>query len=358
MNWPIHGSNPQYIYNHLQLPMPKNIIDFSVNVNPFGPPALLKEKWIRWFAAVSDYPDPNNSELIEVISEKEKLPRSSILPGNGGAELIGLLAKMFSGKRVLLIQPTFSEYERMCTANGCQISNLILKENDWEIPVDDLSSKLARADVLFLCHPNNPTGIIYSEQLLLQIVNACQQQDCFLVIDEAFYDFTDESNTIASYLKDYNMLIIIRSMTKMYAIPGLRLGYILAAPSIIKELHQNQAHWSVNALALLAGKECLLADNYINKTKTFVSIERKRMVHALQQAGYLVSASRVNFYLVRDPELGDQLPLFMFLVKKGIVARHTANYQGLNGRWLRFSIKQTHENDILLKELLAWKKKS
>lgn len=354
MDWPLHGSNPQYVYEHLQLTMPKQVTDFSVNLNPFGPPAVVREKWAGWFNEIEDYPDPTGKELVEIIAGQEQVTVSSVLLGNGGAEIIALLASMFAGKRVLLIQPTFSEYERMCKANGCQISYLTVPENDWEIQLPALEEQLTHADVLFLCHPNNPTGVTYSNDLLLNIMEACQRSECQLVIDEAFYDFLEKPNSGLS-IKDNPDLIVIRSLTKMYAMAGLRLGYVLAAPEMIEKLHRLQPHWSVNALALLAGKECLLAEDYAERTRDFIAGERKRIIPALREAGYLVSDSKVNFYLLRDPDLAEQLPLFTFLLEKRIVARHTANYHGLNGRWLRFAIKQAEANNILLEALVAWK---
>ncbi|MGY0691989.1 threonine-phosphate decarboxylase CobD [Virgibacillus sp. FSP13] len=355
MNWPLHGSNPNYVYEYMGLPMPKEVIDFSVNLNPFGSPAEVKRKWSSWFAAVDDYPDPTGKELIGHIAEKEQLPMGSVLLGNGAAEIITLLARMFAGKRVLLIQPTFSEYERTCAAYGCSISYMTLTEGTWKLQPDELESELAAADVLFLCHPNNPTGIVYSEDFLVKILKACRKHDCYLVVDEAFYDFLEEPITMVPMINDFPNLAVVRSLTKMYAIAGLRLGYLLAAPKIIEKLQPYQPHWSVNALAMLAGKECLLAEDYVHRTRTFISAERKKMVHSLREQGYLVSDSKVNFYLLRDPDLDDQLPLFLFLLKRGIVARHTANYHGLNGRWLRFAVKQTKENDILMEALTTWK---
>ncbi|WML43031.1 threonine-phosphate decarboxylase CobD [Neobacillus sp. PS3-40] len=355
MNWPLHGSNPQYVYQSLQLPMPKVIIDFSVNLNPFGPPDSLKRNWPQWLGYIEDYPDPEGRDLVEILYEKEKLPKESILLGNGGAELITLLARMLLGKRVLLIQPTFTEYEQMCRAYGCHISHMVLQEGSWELNVKLLTSKIKKSDALFLCHPNNPMGIVYSESLLLDILKVCQQQQCFMIVDEAFYDFLDESQTLAPLIKNNEYLIVIRSLTKMYSIAGLRLGYLMANQSIIRELKSYQPQWSVNTLALLAGKECLSDEDHVNKTRLFIKGERNRVVKALKDDGYLLSDSKVNFYLLRDPLLDQQLPLFLFLLKKGFVPRHTANYLGLQGRWLRFAIKQRQENDLLLEALREWK---
>lgn len=355
MNWPLHGANAHYLYEFLDEPMPENVIDFSANINPFGPPAGIKANWSGWLDDISDYPDPNGKELVELIAEQEHLPEASVLLGNGGAELITLVARMLAGKRVLLIQPTFSEYGRVCRAAGCEVTNLVLQEGNWQLRVADLIPKLAEVDAVFLCHPNNPTGVIYPESLVEEIVSACQKHDCLLIVDEAFYDFLDNQQTVAPLLEAYTNLVVIRSLTKMYAIAGLRLGYLLGPAEIVQQLQSFQPHWSVNTLALLAGKKCLLTEKHAAKTRAFISGERERIVAALGRTGYRISPSRANYYLLQDPDLNEQLPLFQFLLKKGIVPRHTANYQGLNGRWMRFAVKQSWQNDILLEALREWR---
>lgn len=355
MSWPLHGSNPQYIYQFLNMPMPDEIIDFSVNLNPLGPPSRIKEKWSDWLPLIEDYPDPHGSALVERISHQEGLTNEQIILGNGGADIIRLLANMFSRQRVLLIQPTFAEYERMCRAYGCDISHFVLSEGEWRISLEALIPKLAKHDVVFLCHPNNPTGIVYPKSRLLEIIKACQINNCYLVIDEAFYDFTEEGSTLAPVVNDVEHVIIIRSLTKMFSLAGLRLGYGIAHPQMIEKLKTLQAHWNVNALALAAGEECFQADEYEAETRAFITKERKRVLATLRSAGWLTSNSQVNFFVLRDPELSDQLPLFKHLLRCGLVPRHTVNYRGLNGRWMRFAIRQKEENDLLLEGLSAWK---
>ncbi|MHA6252608.1 threonine-phosphate decarboxylase CobD [Oceanobacillus sp. CAU 1775] len=355
MNWPAHGSNPQYIYQYLNMEIPKDRIDFSVNVNPFGSPTVLQEKWTSWFPMIEDYPDPKGNNLISLLAKIEKIDKQSVLLGNGGAEIIHLLANYFKKKRVLLIQPTFSEYEKMCRAYDCEISYFTLEEPTWEISLEALVPYIKQNDVVFLCHPNNPTGMTYSKSLLLKILDACKKEDCYLVIDEAFYDFMNHPLTLVSSIETYKNLIIIRSLTKMYAIAGLRLGYMMASPQVIEDVKKYQPHWSVNAIALLAGEESLKEEKFVQETRNFFSEERARLLTSLKKAGYLVSNSSVNYYLLRDPNTENPISLFKYLLKKGYVPRHTANYPGLDGRWFRFAIRKRFENDLLLEALYTWK---
>ncbi|PAV27990.1 threonine-phosphate decarboxylase [Virgibacillus profundi] len=355
MNWPEHGSNPQYIYKEMKISKPKNLIDFSANINPFGPPGILKEKWSELYPEIYDYPDPHTLILKERIAERENVDRSSILIGNGGSEIISLIGRMLAGKNVLLIEPAFSEYEKACNKNGCQIFYHHLKEPEWELDEKEIALKLKGMDAVFLCNPNNPTGIRYPHSTIVKLLKECKQNNSYLIIDEAFYDFLEDYIPIAPLLKDYSNLIILRSMTKMYAIPGLRLGYVLAGKHIIEKLSDDQPHWSVNILAMSAGELCLQDDRFIDNTINFIHTERERLFSFFHREAFVVSESSINFYLLRDPLEKEQMPFFEFLLRRGIVPRHTYNFPGLEGKWLRFAIKGTKENNRLMEVLTEWR---
>ncbi|MBU5467165.1 threonine-phosphate decarboxylase CobD [Virgibacillus sp. MSJ-26] len=357
MNLPLHGSNPNYLYHALNLTMPKNVIDFSVNVNPFGPPKSIKEKWEEWFSVIGDYPDPEGRELLRLIAESEGLPVSNILLGNGGAELITLIGRMLTNKHIGIIQPAFSEYEKVTKASGCQICHINLSAPDWKLDLNELSEVIINVDAIFLCHPNNPTGTIQSSEDIRHLLAICEANNCYLIIDEAFYDFYTDYVQLSHEIQNSDYLLIIRSLTKMYAIAGLRLGYVLANERVIKQLRAYQPEWSVNALALEAGKECINELSFVQKTQRFIQAERERVQTVLKETGYILSDSQVNFYLLKDPSLGNQRPLLKFLLKNGIVPRHTENFPGLAGEWLRFAVRLEKENNRLVEALSQWKQK-
>ena len=355
MKLPSHGSNPSYLYKALELPMPEQIIDFSVNLNPFGPPMKIKDNWSAWFPLIEDYPDPYGKELTELISELEDVDTGNIMLGNGAAELISLILNYLSGKHIGIVQPSFSEYEKASRANHCDVTYIHLPKDDWGLDVETLSMQLDSLDALFLCNPNNPTGINYSTTALLDMLKLCEKHHCYLIVDEAFLDFAEDGQSLSTFIKESDYLIILRSLTKMYAIAGLRLGFLMTNQKLLDKLQSMQPHWNVNALALEAGKEALKDKDYVYQTKQYIQKERDRMMYELKKLGYLLSDSMVNFYLLRDPSFKNQSPLIMYLLKKGIVPRHTKNYPGLDGRWLRFAIRQQEENDVLLEALKAWK---
>lgn len=355
MNWPSHGANPQYLYEQAGLHKPDKIIDFSANINPLGPPAFLKERWPEFYDVIDQYPDPYGMNLRKIIAERENVSLKNVILGNGGAELIALLGRLLAGKQVLIVEPAFSEYEQVCRSNGCLISYHRVDEDTWDISLDTLLGKLPNVQALFLCNPNNPTGVYYRLSTVRKIAEACREHNVYLIIDEAFYDFLTDYEKTVPLLKEYSNLMILRSMTKMFGIPGIRLGYALGNISLLEKIKAFQPHWSVNGLAMLAGEECYKDEVFIKETVEYIRNEREKIIPALMTSGYRVSPSQVNFYLLRDPELDNQFELFEFLLNKGLVPRHTMNFPVLEGEWLRFAIKSTEENDVLMEALLQWK---
>lgn len=355
MNWPSHGSNPRYLYEAMGHTLPKEYIDYSANINPLGPPSSLMEKWMDFYQEIHVYPDPFAKGLKERIAKKEQIPVDSILIGNGGAELIALTARMFSGKKVVIIEPTFSEYEKNCRVNKCDIVYHQLKGPSFELNPADIQDSLIEADALFICNPNNPTGIQYPVSTILSILEECEKHNCSVILDEAFYDFLVDYESYLSYINQYSNLIIIRSMTKMFSIPGIRLGYLVAEPFVIKQLSELQSHWSTNTIALVAGELCLQDGLFIKETQDYIFLERKRLFHFFQNQNFVVTPSEVNFYLMQDPYLQDQFELFEYLLHNGLIPRHTFNFPGLEGKWLRFAIKSREENDRLLEVLAKWR---
>lgn len=355
MKWPAHGSNPQYLYQSANLPVPDKYLDFSANINPLGPPQALKMKWPDFYDEISEYPDPLSLNFKKMIAGKEELSMDSILIGNGGAELITLIGRMLAGKNVLIVEPAFSEYEKACRANDCSIFYFHLHAPNWELNVKELDTFLDKVDAVFLCNPNNPSGVRFSFSTVFQILEQCKQTETLLIVDEAFYDFLEDYEPISLLIRDYSNLIILRSMTKMFAIPGLRLGYTLAAPDTIEKLSVYQSHWSVNAIAMLAGEVCLKEKSYVHETIRYISKEREKLFSFFVKEDFLFSPSHVNFYLLQDPRQKEQFSFFTFLLQKGIVPRHTFNFPGLDGNWLRFAIKGEKDNERLMEVLSEWR---
>ncbi|WP_044747554.1 threonine-phosphate decarboxylase CobD [Bacillus alveayuensis] len=360
MKLPSHGSNPFYLYESLQIPLleKQKRIDFSVNINPFGPPPMIREKWQSYYISIEDYPDPYCLQLKELISKKEHVKEKEIFIGNGASEIIFILASaLLKNKKVLIVEPTFSEYQKACETFGCQVSSFLLEsEKNWELYADELLNAIHEVEAIFICHPHNPTGKAFQEKELYQILKEAAKQNTFVIIDEAFYDFSTQNHSMVQYLQKFPNLIILRSLTKMFAIAGIRLGYALGHEAVLEKLKKYQPEWSVNAIAQKIGALCLKDDEHVKRTQQWMEKERNRVSNELRKLGFDVSDSQVNFYLLNEPEKQDLKELIVFLLKHGIVPRHTYNFRGLEGRYLRLAIKKREENDRLMEVLQKWRK--
>jgi threonine-phosphate decarboxylase len=301
-----------------------------------------------------EYPDPEARQLAELIAEMEGVSPKQLLIANGASECIYLLAKQFANKRVGILEPTFSEYRRACQAHDCDIVSLVAtEERNWKYEQQELMKLIEEVDVLFLCHPNNPTGTVMKEDELYALLTAAEKAGTFVVIDEAFYPFWPEGFTAMRWMNEFSRLIVLRSLTKIHHLAGARLGYIAANETVMEKVKTLQPPWSVSRIAQQLALRFLPLEEFVEQTKQMIAEERKRITNTLRACGYSVSPSVVNFYLLRRPGCSTE-ELFFSLLKEGIVPRHTMNFPGLDGRYLRFAVKTKEENDELLHVLKRW----
>ncbi len=354
MSLPLHGSNPDYLYDYFNLTKPEKVIDFSVNTNPFGMPKQLSDNWLQLLSKVEDYPDPKNKQLLEALSKKLAINQSHILLGNGAAELISLLGFYLRKKSVLIVQPTFSEYERMCKVHDCKITYYTV-EPEEAICLKRFEKYVKTQSAVFFCNPNNPTGKYIRKAELEKMAAICEKYNCLFIVDEAFYDFlSDYDESVELHVK-YPQMIFLRSLTKIYSIAGLRLGYLVADPGFINEIKKYLPHWHINAIASAAGRLCLSEVDFVKETRADIFKERHFMYEALKKLSFKVVKSEVNYYLIHDQLTNELKPLFIYLLKQGLVLRHTVNFPGLDGKWLRIAVKTKEENRILLEALTRWR---
>ncbi len=336
--------------------MPETVIDFSANINPLGPPATVKDRWNELFTLVSNYPDPTAERLTGLLAKKEGVRKEQILVGNGGAELISLVGRLLFGKKALIIQPAFSEYEEACRVNKCEVRYHLMDVDRWELRIDELLVSLRDVDAVFLCNPNNPTGMFFPSHTIEVLARECARYETLLIVDEAFYDFIEGYESTVSCLQYSENMIILRSMTKMFSIPGIRLGYLMANEALLAKIRESKPHWSVNAIALKVGEWCLSESDYVEKTIQLIKQERERLQSFYRDHEFSYSPSNVNFYLLKDTKVNDPFPFFRFLLEKGMIPRHTMNFPGLDGKWLRLAIKGPTEHERLLEVISEWRK--
>lgn len=355
MSLPSHGANPAHLYKASGVQEPERILDFSVNTNPFGSPDWLQQKWASFLHTIDQYPDPSGQKAVSAIARRFHLADGQVLLGNGAAEIIHFIARYAAGQKAVIVAPAFSEYEDACKAYGCLIEHVITDIHHWRLPVDILAEKAKDAAVLFICTPNNPTGQVFQEADIISLLERTKNSKAIIVIDEAFYDFAGDYSLVR-FIDLFPHLAVMHSLTKMYAVAGLRIGYAAASATIIAKLQAYRPHWNVNSVALQVAEMIAQDFEYAPETRKRVDVERIRMKQALFKLGFQVLPSAVNFYLLKDPSLDNQRPLLEFLLQRGIVLRHTENFHGLDGKWLRSAVKQEVENNQLLAALQEWKR--
>lgn len=357
-DWPRHGGQPQALLKRLGLTPGQPVRDFSANLNPLGPPTWLDEHLPSLWQGIDRYPDPDYYTARCAIAEAQGLDASQVLLTNGGAEAIFLAAALHTGRRAAIVQPTFAEYARACQHYRLTVRNIFLSP-DFAIDETRTLEAMSEADVVFLCRPNNPSGTLVPRALIDKMLAMGQAHGTCLVVDEAFIDFIeDPSESLTPLLAEYPHLILLRSLTKLYAIPGLRLGYLLGAPDVVARATEVQMPWSVNAPAAALVAPLLADGDFVTCTHAWLRRELDRLQPALERLAFDVSPTRVNFYLLRDrrqPRSSEAL--LRFLANAGILARPTHNFPGLEDGWLRLAVRSAEDNDCLLSALAAWRQR-
>lgn len=361
-----HGGNIYKIFREKNI---DKILDYSSNINPYGLPESLKKEIFEKLFVLERYPDPDYIELREKIAEKNNLNIENIIVGNGATEIIFLFMKILSPKKVLIVSPTFGEYERAIKSSiladdSLEINYFELKEaENFVLNIKNLETELENNyDLLILCNPNNPTGQFLKLKKLEEILKICEQKNTKLFVDEAFVEFVEdwENESIINSKENKENLFVIRAFTKFFAIPGLRLGYgICFNNNLLKKMLEKKEPWSVNNIADLAGKTVLDDENYIQKTKEWIKNQKKYMYENLNKIeGLRAYKTEVNFILLKieDNLLGKGLDvknLRKEMLEKGILIRDASNFIYLNKHYFRLAIKDKLNNEKVIETLTS-----
>jgi len=272
---------------------------------------------------------------------------------NGSTELIYLLPRLLPGARGLIIAPAFSEYSQALKRAGWQTEHLLLSPGDgFALSLEKLAEKLAEGfDLLFLCNPANPTGALLPVKIIEEILRLCRSAGTFLVLDEAFMDFC-EVESAKGLIAESGGGIVLRSMTKFYAIPGLRLGYAVGHVDVIRQCAGQLEPWSVNTPAQVAGVASLASADYRERTLRNVSRERDALAQGLaDMPGLATFPSAANYLLVEMRNGVTAGELRSRLLEKRMLIRDCSNFQGLDGHYFRVAVRTGEENRRLLDAL-------
>ena len=329
-----------------------DIVDFSANINPLGMPAPLKHALAEHLALAERYPDPRYRRLHQRLARHHACPESWILAGNGATELIFDLACLLRQKTVLLLTPGFAEYRRALQWMECQIRDYPLTV-DHDFCPDRRLLEALRPDIdcLFLCSPNNPTGQVVAPDLLKAIAARCHELGIMLVVDEAFMDFIPGIPSMIDSLADWPQVMVLRSLTKFYAIAGLRLGYLVSSNTeAMAQLRLRRPPWTINAFAALAGETVLDDQEYRQRTFRWLREEQDYLLAGLRAIPALRPwRPAANYIFLRC--LRPKLDLQAALLEHRLLIRSCANYPGLDGEYYRLAIRGHEDNRRLLAAL-------
>ncbi len=353
----IHGGNITRASMKYGLPK-EEIIDFSANINPLGPSEKVVSAVSNNLNLISSYPDPDCSELKAILSVYLGVPEEHLLMGNGAAELIYLLVRVTGLRKAIIPVPTFSEYGLSILSNGGEVLKVPMDAGEeFRLPVEKILSCLNRAELLFLCNPNNPTGRVIEGRIIELILEKALSYGVMVLVDEAFMDFVPQREfySVMHLVGRYPNLAVLYSMTKFFGIPGLRLGAIAAPGELVTQLNVSKDPWNVNVLAQVAGVAGLKDRGYMERTNKLVREEKKFLFDRLSEiTGLKPLPGAANFILVDVGQSGlTSGELTDLLGKRGILVRDCVGFTGLAGRYLRLAIKTRSENEKLINALKA-----
>lgn len=345
----------------------ETLVDFSANIVPWGPPRRVREAIIASLDSIKRYPDPAYGELRSALGRSLGVPGECLAVGNGAADLIYRLVRGLRPKAVVVIDPTFSEYEAAAGAGDIPVRNVPLESGRGFAPdINALSTAVGEGDLVFLCNPNNPTGVLTPRPEVLAAAELAGSRGAWLAVDESFLDFLPDpgafSVAAAAAAAASPGLVVIGSLTKFYALPGLRLGYLVAEPELARSLRENSAPWTVNVLAERAALAALDDPSYAAYTRRLVAGEREYLSGGLRRLKWLRPwPAAANYVLIQItgtpcPERWPVLTsteLTAALARRGVLVRDGRSFRGLGTGYFRVAVRDRADNARLLAALEA-----
>lgn len=334
-------------------------LDFSVNGNPLGMPAEARLSLLAAINHVGEYPDAAAGELTETVSHMlsaqsgREIPGEYLVFGNGASELFLAIMHALKPENIVIPVPSFYGYEYAAKAADSHIKYVYLSEEAAFCPGKELLQALTTdTDLLFLANPNNPTGQLMSREYLRELLEHCRQQEIIVVLDECFIEFCEtdreQPRSLLGKIDQYENLLLVRAFTKSFAMPGVRLGYLVCSNEGLREKIRRQLpEWNLSVFAHRAGIVCAgQAEQYLQETVEYVKTERSYLREGLEALGIRVVSGEADFLLLYTTQ-----PIYDRLLAKGILIRNCENFRGLGEGYYRIAVKKQEENGMLLDEL-------
>ncbi|MCR5773972.1 MAG: aminotransferase class I/II-fold pyridoxal phosphate-dependent enzyme [Lachnospiraceae bacterium] len=349
-----HGSDVEKVAGLYGID-PERLILFSANVSPMGVSGKYTEGIKDRLDCVERYPDRDYTALREAIAGYCSVSPEAITVGGGSSELIGAVIRHKPKPAALIVAPAYAEYERnVLLSGGRTVHHYLKEENGFEFDTDALIERIDESiDILIICNPVNPVSTALTREETERILKKCREKNVILVMDETYIDFADEGFDASPLTGDYGELFVIRSMSKFFCAPGLRIGYgITSDRELLKEIEGNKDPWSVSSLSNEAAILMLSDRDYIGRAKRYMKDERERVcgkLDGLKEKGIRYYRPRANFVLLKLPEGGPTSHgLFEKAVRNGMLIRDCADFDGLGDRFIRFCFMKKEDDDRLL----------
>ncbi len=342
-----HGGN---LWHHKD---PGSWLDFSANINPYGPPSFVINALEECLGLINIYPEPSSLRSRAELAEYLGITVDLVLPTSGGIQAMELVMRVLLPSHTLIIQPGFVEYERLAMIYSNSYQHLLAFDQaegfslDWE----QLEKGLAKAEVVFLCNPSNPTGHALNTSDLQRLLNLCAVNQALLILDEAFIHYCPDK-TMIRQIGQYQNLIIVGSLTKIYAVPGVRLGYLSAASPLIKRFEKYLLPWNLNlfaqavALTLNSSEARIFEKDSVKQNR----LQRQFLGEGLKPLNVVVYPSEANFLLLNIANTGlSGFELNNRLEEHRIKVRDCSNFIGLGQDYIRIAVKNQQQNERLIR---------
>ena len=350
-----HGANTKAIADEFGI-SEDNLIDYSSNINPLGMPNCARQAAAAALeTAALRYPDAQYTLLRQALAAVYAVDEQQILPGNGGAELIPAVVEALPIKRVVICEPAFGEYAQAAAIHGLACE-LLAPAPDFSYDLLAASHMLCAGDLLFLCSPNNPTGIITLPEKLEEIVATAQIRGAWCLVDESFLEFIEghEAMTMLRLVAQYDRLLVLRSMTKFYGMPGLRSGFIAGNAEALAAIREHLPVWSVNCIAEAATIAAITDKAFALTTRKYIENERNFLINSLTDiGGFRIISGEANYLFADIRQSGVSSDVWQKrLIREGILIRNCNSYPCLGNGFLRFAVRSRCENELFIASVI------
>lgn len=337
----------------------ERLIDFSASINPLGPSPKVWRALSKARVVLQHYPDPACRDLRQALALQWHCPFEEIVVGNGSTELIHVLPSALDLRHLLIVGPTFSEYASAMSLVGGRVTTVCAeRDRAYRPPLELIMALLCRRQpkhreiqAVLLCNPNSPTGQACNAEAVLDLARLAQRKGAWLIVDETFADYCQE-RSILPKRSSFSGLVVLRSLTKFYGLPGLRIGYAVAAPAVVERIRARIPPWSVNAMGQVAAVAALNDAGYVARSLSFMRKERARFAAKLARLpGCEVFPSQANFVFMELPRQWGASAVAAQLRPEGLLIRDCSSVPGLNAHSIRVAVRTRRENDRLLTAL-------